>query len=174
MAVLDFAAFAVIFSAGWLAPAAANFAARALAVACQAAFRRDYASRTRSLMRNEGRARCLVTFAGHLVLTTVLLAGLVRLGAPPVPGKALAQLTGYLGTFIAVDAYPARGGPAWRRVCTANQTEGRRTHCTSRSCRWCYTIHSRHPLRGHGLSHVPQPPSSAHPPCTTPLPFGSS
>jgi glycosyltransferase involved in cell wall biosynthesis len=116
MAALDFAAFAVIFSAGWLAPVAANVAARALAVACQAAFRRDYASRTRSLMRKEGTGAVLVTFAGHLALTTVLLAGLVRLGAPPVPGKALAQLTGYLVTFVAVDAALLRRAA---RDCTA-------------------------------------------------------
>ena len=54
-------------------------------------------------MRKEGLGGVLLTFAGHLALTTMLLAGLGRLGAPPVAAKALAQLVGYLTTFAAVD-----------------------------------------------------------------------
>jgi len=37
-------------------------------------------------------------------LTTILLAGLMKLGAPPLVAKALAQLCGYLTTFVAVDS----------------------------------------------------------------------
>ena len=103
MAALDFAAFSAIVSLGWLAPVPANLASRAFAVAAQATFRRDYAARTRGLMRKEGLGGVLLTFAGHLALTTMLLAGLGRLGAPPVAAKALAQLVGYLTTFAAVD-----------------------------------------------------------------------
>jgi len=103
MAALDCLSFAGFVWMTGLSPAAANVAARGLAVTCQAVFRRDYLSRTRGLMRKEGVGSVIGTFAGHLALTTVLLAGLVRLGAPPLLAKALAQLAGYLTTFVAVD-----------------------------------------------------------------------
>ena len=104
MAALDFVSFAGFVWLTSLAPIAANVAARVLAVGVQAGFRRDYASRTRVLMRKEGSGWVLATFAGHLALTTILLAGLMRLGAPPLAAKALAQLCGYLTTFAAVDS----------------------------------------------------------------------
>ena len=104
MAALDFVSFAGFVWLTSLAPIAANAAARVLAVGVQAVFRRDYAVRTRVLMRQEGSGWVLATFAAHLALTTILLAGLMKLGAPPLVAKALAQLCGYLTTFVAVDS----------------------------------------------------------------------
>jgi hypothetical protein len=103
MAMLDFAAFAAITLAGWLPPVKANVAARVLAVACQALGRRDYAARTRTLIRHEGLGAVVLAFAGHLALTSSLLAIAVKAGIPAVPAKAGAQLVGYLASFGAVD-----------------------------------------------------------------------
>ena len=116
MAGLDFLSFAGFVWLAGLPPVASNLASRGVAVACQAAFRRDYVARTRGLMRKEGTGAVLGTFAGHLVLTTILLGALVRLGAPPVLAKALAQLAGYLTTFAAVDDVLLRRAS---RDCTA-------------------------------------------------------
>jgi len=103
MAALDFLSFAILWSVAGLSPVAANLTSRALAVACQATFRGDYVARTGRLMRKEGAVSLLATFAGHLALTTMLLAGLIRIGVPPIVAKGLAQLIGYLTTFVAVD-----------------------------------------------------------------------
>ena len=102
MAMLDLAVFAALSLAGW-APWRANVASRAVAVACQAGLRRDYASRTRRLVRREGLGWVLLTFGGHLALTTALLGAFVSLGVPPIAAKAVAQLVGYLVSFAAVD-----------------------------------------------------------------------
>jgi hypothetical protein len=103
MAMLDFVAFGFLATAGRLSPAAANVASRALAVACQAWFRRDYARGVRHLVRDQGLGWCLLAFLGHLALTTGLVAGLAFLGAPAILAKAMSQLVGYLATFGVVD-----------------------------------------------------------------------
>lgn len=102
-AALDVAAYAVIVGAGSLPPPAANVASRAAAVAAQAAFRRDFAARIARLMEQEGAASCVAAFAGHLAITTGLVAMLTAAGVPPLVAKASAQLAGYLGTFAVVD-----------------------------------------------------------------------
>jgi hypothetical protein len=76
---------------------------RALAVAAQAGLRRDYASVVRRLVRDQGLGWCLLAFAGHLALTTVLVGGLSQLGVPAILAKAISQLVGYLATFRLVD-----------------------------------------------------------------------
>jgi glycosyltransferase involved in cell wall biosynthesis len=118
MAMLDFAAFAVITLAGWLSPVRANVASRAIAVLCQALGRRDYAARTRMLIQHEGLGSVALAFAGHLALTTSLVAIAVQAGMPPIVAKAGAQLVGYLATFAAVDYVLLRRtmGPARPRT----------------------------------------------------------
>jgi glycosyltransferase involved in cell wall biosynthesis len=103
MAVLDFAVFGAVVLSRSLAPVWANVASRLVAVACQAAFRQDYWARTKRLARAEGSGWCLLTFGGHLGLTTSLLAIASAVGLPSVLAKALAQLLGYLTTFAIVD-----------------------------------------------------------------------
>jgi glycosyltransferase involved in cell wall biosynthesis len=103
MAMVDFVSFALFVSAGRLTPAAANVASRALAVACQASFRRDYARGLRTLTRDQGLGWCLLAFGGHLAITTALVAGLARLGALVILAKGMAQLAGYLATFAVID-----------------------------------------------------------------------
>ena len=108
MAALDFAAFAVVTGAGWLSPAAGNVASRLLAIAAQAALRRDFVARVHRMARQEGGWSCALAFAGHLVITTALVALLTRTGGPPgaarlLTAKAVAQLTGYLVSFAIVD-----------------------------------------------------------------------
>jgi hypothetical protein len=118
MAMLDFAAFAAMTLAGWLPPLKANVAARVLAVACQALGRGDFVARTRMLIRHEGIGWVALAFAGHLALTTSLLAIAVKAGIPPIPAKAGAQLVGYLASFGAVDYVLLRRtmGPAGERT----------------------------------------------------------
>ncbi len=118
MAMLDFATFAAITLAGLLAPVTANVVSRAVAVLCQALGRRDYAARTRMLIRHEGLGSVVLAFIGHLVLTTSLVAIGVKAGAPPILSKAGAQLAGYLATFGIVDYVLLRRsmGPAGPRT----------------------------------------------------------
>jgi hypothetical protein len=117
MAMLDFAIFAALALPASLSPAWANVASRAVAVACQATFRRDYMTRTRRLVRREGFGWCLLAFAGHLVVTTTLVVMLVGLGVQPILAKAAAQLVGYLGSFAAIDhVLLGRVSPGRRRI----------------------------------------------------------
>jgi glycosyltransferase involved in cell wall biosynthesis len=103
MAMLDFALFGIIAMAGWLSPAWANVASRAIAVLAQLTLRRDYIARVRWLAKAEGPGWCLLVFVVHLTVTTALVIAFVGMGAHPVMAKAAAQLLGYLGTFAAVD-----------------------------------------------------------------------
>jgi hypothetical protein len=124
MATLDFVSFSALTLAGWMGPVKANVAARAIAVLAQALGRRDYAARTRMLIRHEGLGSVALAFAGHLALTTSLVAIAVKAGVPPIPAKAGAQLVGYLATFGAVDYVLLRRtiGPARQR---AREAQGR-------------------------------------------------
>jgi len=103
MAAVDFLSFAILLWFAGMSPLAANLTSRGIAVAGQAASRRDYVARTARLMRKEGTVSVLAAFVAHLAVTTMLLMLLTRLGTPPIAAKALAQLVGYLTTFVAVD-----------------------------------------------------------------------
>jgi glycosyltransferase involved in cell wall biosynthesis len=103
MAMLDFAVFGALVLSRSLGPVWANVASRLVAVACQATFRQDYWTRTKRLARAEGLGWYLLTFGGHLGLTTSLLAIGSAVGLPSMLAKALAQLIGYLTTFAIVD-----------------------------------------------------------------------
>jgi putative flippase GtrA len=102
-AALDVATFAALTLSGRLSPAAANVASRLVAISAQAMFRRDFVKRTRRLMQQAGSGWCVLTFAGHLAVTTTLVAGLTGAGIPAIVSKLFAQLAGYLGTFAVVD-----------------------------------------------------------------------
>jgi hypothetical protein len=103
MALLDFALFGTAVGTGLLSPVRANLGARATAVLCQAALRPDYRALTRRLVQREGPAQCLLAFGAHLTVTTALVGAFVSCGAPPIAGKAAAQLLGYLGSFAVID-----------------------------------------------------------------------
>lgn len=128
MAALDFAAYAVIVSAGWLPPPAANVASRAAAVAAQASSRPDFATRTARLIDHEGAGSCVAAFVGHLAVTTGLVAMLTAARVPPLAAKAAAQLAGYLGTFAVVDRVLLRrirgAGRPWHPHSAMNLSAG--------------------------------------------------
>ena len=170
-AALDIAAFIVFWKAGRLAPAPANVASRFVGVATQATFRRDFFRRSRRLMREEGTVWCVAAFVGHVTLTTMLVAGLASAGLPVIAGKTAGAACRLPG-----DVRGRRSGAVEARV-DVRQRQSRsgfllpsRT-CRSRRC--CRTCRTRRPRAGRVVA-AAAPPSSAQPPCVTPLPFGSS
>jgi hypothetical protein len=67
---------------------------------------------------------CLLTFAGHLALTTGLVGTLSGLGIPAILAKAAGQLVGYLGTFAVVDRVLLRRVSLQQTVRTLSQARG--------------------------------------------------
>ena len=124
MAMLDFAVFGALVLSGSSSPSWANIASRFVAVGYQATFRHDYWARARRLARGEGLGWCLLTFAGHLALTTGLVGTLSGLGIPAILAKAAGQLVGYLGTFAVVDRVLLRRVSLQQTVRTLSQARG--------------------------------------------------
>ena len=124
MAMLDFAVFGALVLSGSSSPSWANIASRFVAVGYQATFRHDYWARARRLARGEGLGWCLLTFAGHLALTTGLVGTLSGLGIPAILAKAAGQLVGYLGTFAVVDRVLLRRVSLQQTARTLSQARG--------------------------------------------------
>jgi glycosyltransferase involved in cell wall biosynthesis len=87
----------------------ANILARAVAVVAHFVLSREYVFRAKGEFRVSEVVRYGATVAGNLALTTWLLLVFQNWGAEPLPGKVLAQLTGFAFTFIVLDRFVFRG-----------------------------------------------------------------
>jgi hypothetical protein len=87
-----------------------NVLARAVGVTVRGVLSHGDVARTRGRFSLWGIARYGATVIANLVMTTVLLLMYVQLGLHPIVAKILAQLTGIIVTFLAIEAVSGLAG----------------------------------------------------------------
>jgi glycosyltransferase involved in cell wall biosynthesis/trans-aconitate methyltransferase len=106
---VDFSAFVLILPRVGGNVVYANVLARAVAVVAHFLLSREYVFRARGQFRVSEVVRYALIVAANLIATTWLLLILQRWGATPLAAKILAQLTGFLFTFVVLDRFVFRG-----------------------------------------------------------------
>jgi glycosyltransferase involved in cell wall biosynthesis len=106
---VDFSAFALLlpYVAGDVVRA--NVLARAFAVVAHFMLSREYVFRAKGQFRLSEVVRYGGIVVANLALTTWLLLVFQEWGAGAIPAKILAQLTGFLFTFVVLDRFVFRG-----------------------------------------------------------------
>ncbi len=106
---VDFSAFVLLLPYVSGNVIRANILARAFAVVAHFILSREYVFRARGQFKLSEVVRYLAIVVANLALTTWLLLLFQRGGASPVSAKIMAQLAGFLFTFVVLDRFVFRG-----------------------------------------------------------------
>jgi glycosyltransferase involved in cell wall biosynthesis len=106
---VDFSAFVLLLPYVSGNVVRANVIARGFAVVAHFVLSREYVFRAKGQFRISEVVRYGAIVVANLTLTTYLLLVFQRWGAAPVSAKILAQLAGFLFTFVVLDRFVFRG-----------------------------------------------------------------